>query len=83
MSKKNNTRCSDELFLMAIYASETYEELAAKVNQSLISTKARYRKIKELLEHRGVSVPQMQNQKSLSSIDDLVATAKKFATNQQ
>ena len=69
--KQHRVRCSDEHFLKAVYASNTYKEIAEKTGQKLSSTIARYAKTKKTLADQGVFIPEMQREKSVKKIDNI------------
>ena len=78
MSKKTCGRCTDKMFLMAVHACKTFPELAKMVGQTVSSTKARYKKMKESLHSKGVEIPTLQNQNDSANIDELVALSRKL-----
>jgi hypothetical protein len=74
-------RCSDDMFLEAIYSSNTYAEISEKTGQKIATTMARYLRVKNTLEQQGISIPKMQRKKPVKSVDNiqnLVATAKRL-----
>jgi len=76
-------RCSDELFLEAVYSSNNYSEIAEKTGQKLSTTMARYIRVKNLLDKRGIYLPKMQRKKTVraNNIDRLVEKARLLQTH--
>ena len=72
------TRCSDDDFLIAVYSSSTYAEVASKTGQKLSTTMARYIRTRNALQERGVELPKMQRKKPtrVNNIDKMVAKAR-------
>lgn len=68
-SKKTRVRCSDEIFLEAIYSSSTYAEIAQKTGQKITTTMARYIRVKATLAKNGIELPKMERKKPERNID--------------
>ena len=70
-STKNKQRihCSDEKFLEAVFSSTTYAEIAEKTGQKVTTTMARYLRVKDTLNKRGIELPQMQRKKPERNVD--------------
>ena len=69
--KSSRVRCSDELFLEAVFSSKTYAEIAEKTGQKVASTMARYSRTKKALAEKGVDLPEMQRKKPVKSVDHI------------
>ena len=69
--KSSRVRCSDELFLEAVFSSKTYAEIAEKTGQKVASTMARYSGPKKALAEKGVDLPEMQRKKPVKSVDNI------------
>lgn len=69
--KSQRVRCSDELFLEAVFSSKTYAEIAEKTGQKVASTMARYSRTKKALAEKGVDLPDMQRKKPVKSVDNV------------
>ncbi len=69
--RSNRVRCSDELFLEAVFSSKTYAEIAEKTGQKVASTMARYSRTKKALAEKGVDLPEMQRKKPVKSVDNI------------
>lgn len=69
--KSSRVRCSDELFLEAVFSSKTYAEIAEKTGQKVASTMARYSRTKKALAEKGVDLPEMQRKKPVKSVDNI------------
>lgn len=72
-TKQSRVRCSDEVFLEAVYSSKTYAEIAEKTGQKIPSTMARYSRIKKALSNKGIDLPEMERKKPVKSIDNVEA----------
>jgi hypothetical protein len=73
--KQTRVRCSDELFLEAVFNSKTYAEIASKTGQKLASTMSRYARTKKALAEKGVDLPEMERAKPVRSIDNIEVMA--------
>ncbi len=69
--KSKRVRCSDELFLEAVFSSKTYAEIAEKTGQKVASTMARYSRTKKALAEKGVDLPEMERKKPVKSVDNV------------
>jgi hypothetical protein len=74
--KQMRVRCSDEIFLEAVYSSSTYSEIASKTGQKIASTIARYARAKLALSKKGIELPTMQRSKSVKTSDNIEEMAK-------
>ena len=74
--KQSRVRCSDEVFLEAVYSSSTYAEIASKTGQKIASTMARYARAKLALSKKGIELPAMQRSKSVKTTDNIEEMAK-------
>jgi hypothetical protein len=72
-TKQTRVRCSDELFLEAVYSSKTYAEIATKTGQKVPSTMARYSRTKKALATKGITLPEMERKKPAKTIDNVEA----------
>lgn len=70
-NKQTRKRCSDELFLEAVFSSKTYAEIAEKTGQKITSTMARYARTKKVLSSRGVDLPEMERKKPVKKVDNI------------
>jgi hypothetical protein len=70
-NKQTRVRCSDELFLEAVFSSKTYAEIAEKTGQKVASTAARYVRTKEALAKKGIVLPAMERAKPTKSVDNI------------
>lgn len=70
-TKQTRVRCSDEQFLEAVYSSKTYAEISEKTGQKIASTMARYSRVKNALEEKGLTLPTMQRAKPKKKIDNI------------
>lgn len=73
VSKQSRVRCSDEMFLEAVYSSKTYAEIAEKTGQKIPSTMARYARTKKALAVKGINLPEMERKKPAKTIDNIDA----------
>jgi len=73
--KQTRVRCSDEMFLEAVFSSKTYAEIAAKTGQKLNSTMSRYARTKKALAERGQILPEMERSKPVRKVDNVEAMA--------
>lgn len=71
--KQTRVRCSDDLFLEAVFSSNTYAEIAAKTGQKIASTMARYARTKKVLADKGVHLPEMERKKPTKTVDNVEA----------
>ena len=71
ITQSKRVRCSDELFLEAVFSSKTYAEIAEKTGQKVASTMARYSRTKKALAEKGVDLPDMQRKKPVKSVDNV------------
>lgn len=74
-NKQTRVRCSDEVFLEAVYSSKTYAEIAAKTGQKIPSTMARFSRTKKALSAKGITLPEMERKKPSKTIDNVEAMA--------
>lgn len=74
-TKQTRTRCSDDLFLEAVFSSKTYAEIASKTGQKVASTMARYARTKKALAEKGIELPEMERKKPTKTIDNVEAMA--------
>jgi hypothetical protein len=74
-NKQTRIRCSDEVFLEAVYSSKTYAEIATKTGQKVPSTMARYSRVKKALSEKGITLPEMERKKPSKTIDNVEAMA--------
>jgi hypothetical protein len=65
--KQTRVRCSDEVFLKAVFSSKTYAEIAEKTGQKIASTMTRYARVKKALLERGETIPEMERKKPVRS----------------
>ena len=70
-NKQTRKRCSDELFLEAVFSSKTYAEIAEKTGQKITSTMARYARTKKVLSARGIDLPEMERKKPVKKVDNV------------
>jgi hypothetical protein len=75
IEKQTRVRCSDELFLEAVYSSKTYAEIASKTGQKLASTMTRYARTKKALAEKGIDLPEMERAKPVRTIDNVEVMA--------
>jgi len=75
-NKQSRVRCSDEVFLEAVFSSRTYAEIAAKTGQKTASTIARYARTKTALAKKGIELPSMERSKPQKNFDNVDAMAK-------
>ena len=75
MEKQKRVRCSDEVFLEAVYSSKTYAEIASKTGQKVASTMARYARTKTALAEKGIELPAMERAKPIKTVDNVEAMA--------
>jgi hypothetical protein len=75
IEKQTRIRCSDELFLEAVFSSKTYAEIASKTGQKVASTMARYARTKKALAEKGIDLPEMERAKPVKTIDNVEAMA--------
>ena len=83
-NKQKRVRCSDELFLEAVFSSETYSEISEKTGQKLASTIARYARVKEALLKRGIDLPIMKRAKSekkTHSVENMVEIVQRLRSH--
>lgn len=73
--KQTRIRCSDELFLEAVFSSKTYAQIASKTGQKVASTMARYARTKKALAEKGIDLPEMERAKPVKTIDNVEAMA--------
>ena len=79
--KQTRVRCSDDVFLEAVWSSKTYAEIASKTGQKIASTMTRYAKAKKTLAAAGISLPEMQRKSPVRSIDNvqvMIETARRL-----
>ncbi len=67
--KQSRVRCSDELFLEAVFSSKTYAEISAKTGQKIATTMARYARTKSDLAKQGIDLPSMERAKPSKTVD--------------
>ena len=67
--KQTRIRCSDEMFLEAVYSSKTYAEIASKTGQKVPSTMARYARAKADLSKKDIELPTMDRAKPTKTVD--------------
>lgn len=82
--KQSRIRCSDDLFLEAVYSSRTYAEISSKTGQKIATTMARYSRVKAALEQKGITLPKMERAKPVKTVDNIeqmVATAKRLQSH--
>lgn len=75
VEKQKRVRCTDEVFLEAVYSSKTYAEIASKTGQKVASTMARYARTKEALRAKGIDLPTMERAKPVKTVDNVEAMA--------
>jgi hypothetical protein len=75
VEKQSRVRCSDEVFLEAVYSSKTYAEIATKTGQKIASTMARYARTKAALAKKGIELPAMERRKPTKTVDNVEAMA--------
>lgn len=75
VDKQKRVRCSDDLFLEAVFSSKTYAEIASKTGQKIASTMARYARTKAALAKKGIDLPAMERAKPVKVIDNVEAMA--------
>ena len=83
-NKQKRVRCSDELFLEAVFSSETYSEISEKTGQKLASTIARYARVKEALVKRGIDLPTMKRaklEKKSHSVENMVEIVQRLRSH--
>ena len=73
--KQTRVRCSDDMFLEAVFSSKTYAEIASKTGQKLASTMSRYARTKKALAEKGIDLPEMERAKPVRSVDNVEAMA--------
>ena len=73
IEKQNRVRCSDEVFLEAVYSSKTYAEIASKTGQKVATTMARFARTKAALAKKGIELPTMERAKPTKTIDNVEA----------
>lgn len=73
--KQGRVRCSDEVFLEAVFSSKTYAEIASKTGQKIASTVARYARTKTALAKKGIDLPAMERSKPQKNFDNIEAMA--------
>lgn len=73
-------RCSDDLFLEAVYSSKTYSEIAAKTGQKISTTMSRYLRTKNILSKQGIEIPKMERKKPsrINNVEKMVAIANRL-----
>lgn len=79
--KQTRVRCTDEMFLGAVFSSKTYAEIASKTGQKLPTTMSRYARTKKALADKGVALPAMERAKpvrSTDNVDAMVETARRL-----
>lgn len=78
-------RCSDDMFLEAVYSSNTYLEISQKTGQKLSTTIARYARVKRSLLERDGHLPKMQRKKIAKSnnLDKMVDKARLLQNHYQ
>ena len=76
--KQTRVRCSDEMFLEAVFSSKTYAEIAAKTGQKLNSTMSRYARTKKTLAERGQILPEMERSKPVRKVDNVEVMVETF-----
>lgn len=67
--KESRVRCSDKVFLEAIFSSSTYAEVAEKTGQKITTTMARYSRAKASLSPKGIELPKMQRKKPSRTVN--------------
>jgi hypothetical protein len=75
VEKQSRVRCSDEVFLEAVFSSKTYAEIAEKTGQKVASTAARYARVKADLAKKGIELPAMERRKPSKTVDNVEAMA--------
>lgn len=75
IEKQTRVRCSDDLFLEAVFSSKTYAEIASKTGQKLASTMSRYARTKKALAEKGIDLPEMERAKPIRTVDNVEAMA--------
>jgi len=75
VEKQSRIRCSDEVFLEAVYSSKTYAEIAVKTGQKVASTMARFARTKAALPKKGIELPSMERAKPTKTVDNVEAMA--------
>jgi hypothetical protein len=73
--KQTRVRCSDEMFLEAVFSSKTYAEISEKTGQKISTTMTRFARTKKALSEKGVELPEMERAKAVRSTDNLEAMA--------
>lgn len=73
--KQTRIRCSDDVFLEAVFNSKTYAEIASKTGQKLASTMSRYARTKKALAEKGIDLPEMERAKPVRTVDNVEAMA--------
>ena len=68
--RQTRVRCSDDVFLEAVFSSKTYAEIASKTGQKIASTMTRYAKAKKTLAAAGIAIPEMQRKSPVRSVDN-------------
>lgn len=79
--KQTRVRCSDDVFLEAVFSSKTYAEIASKTGQKIASTMTRYAKAKKTLAAAGITLPEMQRKSPVRSVDNvqvMIETARRL-----
>ena len=71
-------RCSDDDFLVAVYSSNNYMEIAEKTGQKISTTMARYVRTKKALAEHGIILPKMQRKapQRINNIEKMVEKAR-------
>lgn len=72
---QTRVRCSDDLFLEAVFSSKTYAEIAEKTGQKIASTMARYARTKKVLADQGITLPEMERKKPTRNGNNIEAMA--------
>ena len=73
--KQTRVRCSDEMFLEAVFSSKTYAEISAKTGQKIASTMARYARTKNDLAKQGIELPTMERAKPTKTVNRITNMA--------
>jgi len=80
-NKQSRVRCSDEQFLEAVFASDTYAEISQKTGQKLASTIARYARTRGILNKKGIDIPLMKRSaatRKTDAVEDMIEIVKKL-----
>lgn len=83
-NKQTRVRCSDELFLKAVFSSKTYAEIAEKTGQKIASTIARYARTKNSLSKQGIDLPAMEKiktERKIDAVENMIKIVQKLKTH--